>query len=141
MIDLSIKRLAISKSENVERYDFHQKLVGRGMLTVSENGSMIKVHYADDNIDVYGVGEHHPLMALEAFRLNLERLCNGIVAINGCRIDAQYRMVGDYKGFLCHSSRPARKIDMFSPTRQIRKLCTVADHKNAYEKWLLISGR
>jgi hypothetical protein len=126
----------VSTSHDVSRYDFEGRKLNAGVLTVTENGSVITVEYRDPDLYASAVAPHHPLMALEALRLNLEDNHGSILAINGCRIDMQYRMVENYKGFICRNNRGKSKIDLFSPTDEISKLCTVAEHKLHYEKWL-----
>ena len=136
ILPLNIRKLVVSKSYEVERYNFDERRLCSGVLTVSENGSSTTVAYRDAYISISAVAAHYPLLALEEMRLNLEDNHGSILAINGCRKDMQYRMVENYKGFVCGNSRGKTKVDLFSPTDKIDRLGTVAEHKLSYEKWL-----
>ena len=80
---------------------------------------------------------YHPLVALESLRIILEIEYKSIIGCNGCRIDTAFRPTGGYGTYKIVAGRQATEImNIFEPTDEVDKLCTVDEHIIAYNKWI-----
>jgi hypothetical protein len=121
---------------SINRYDLDKGFLSTGTLTIIDENHLTQLIYADSQIKLSASELHHPLMALEKLRKILEAEHQSLLACNGCRIDTAYRPSGGYGVEIIELGKPALDcVDMFEPTTEIEKLCTVDEHKAAYEKW------
>ena len=80
---------------------------------------------------------YHPLVALKSLRKILEIEYASIIGCNGCRIDTSYRPTGGYGTYKIVTGQPATEtMNIFEPTEEVDKLCTVDEHIIAYDKWI-----
>jgi hypothetical protein len=121
----------------IKRYNFNREFISQGLLTVLSEGQVTKLTYTDPLINEFSNGLNHPLLIFESLRLILESKHQSILGCNGCRIDTDYRAKDGYGTYIIHYGKPASEIiNLFESTDGITKLCTVAEHKIAYKKWL-----
>jgi hypothetical protein len=121
---------------SVKRYGFDKHFIGEGILTVADDGLNIVLSYRDSEIAVEASAMHHPISALENLRKILELQHNSILACNGCRCDTSYRASGGFGTYKIVAKKPATIVlNLFEPTNEIQKLCTVDEHKAAYLNW------
>ena len=121
----------------INRYSLTKELITTGTLTIIDEGNAIELVYVDSVIKESARELHHPLTALESLRKTLETKHCSLLNCNGCRIDTAYRATGVSEVYLIEDGKRATKsVDMFEPTKEIAKLCTVEEHELAYDKWL-----
>ena len=78
---------------------------------------------------------------VENLRQQLAVDFNSTLAINGCRVDTDYRATGGYGCYIIELGKQAtNSVSLFDPTKDIDKLCTVDVHKAAYKTWLKSLG-
>lgn len=125
----------------VDRYSLDKKFIATGQLQVEEKEHSTILTYFDNGVNVSASGLYHPLLALESLRRQLEDDYNSTLAINGCRIDVDYRATGGYGCYVLeHGKQATTSVSMFDPTKAVDKLCTVDVHKVAYKTWLRSLG-
>ncbi len=121
----------------IRRYSLTKENISTGTLTVLNKGQVTTLTFKDPIIEVTVSELNHPLMALESLRSVLEIEHKSLLDCNGCRIDTSYRATGGYGAYKIVSGQQATKIlNIFEPTNDIEKLCTVEEHKAAYQKWM-----
>jgi hypothetical protein len=129
--------MASIETYNVNRYSLAKEFIMSGKLTVIDEGQNTVLIYKDLEVEVHARGLHHPIVALENLRKQLETKHQSLVAINGCRIDTDYRATGSFSSYVIEEGKKAtQNVHMFEPTDEIEKLCTVAEHIDTYDKWL-----
>lgn len=125
----------------VDRYSLEKTFIATGQLQVEEKDHSTILTYDDSNIKVSASGLYHPIVALENLRRQLEIDFNSILAINGCRVDTDYRATGGYGAYVIELGKKAtNSVSLFDPTKAVNKLCTIEDHKAAYKTWLKSLG-
>ena len=121
----------------INRYSLDKHFISVGTLTISSEGQKTNLSFSDNIIEVSSSELYHPLVALASLRLTLEKEYSSLIACNGCRRDTSYRPTGGYNTYLIVACQQATKLmNMFNPTDQVEKLCTVDEHKMAYKDWL-----
>lgn len=122
---------------DTNRYSLTKEFIMKGMLTVIDEGQRVVLIYKDLDIEEQASGLHHPKASLQNLRNQLETKHQSILAINGCRIDTDYRFDGSFNSYVIEQGKKASEnLHMFEPTTEIEKLCTVDEHEKAYDKWL-----
>lgn len=125
----------------VDRYSLDKTFIAAGQLQVEEKDHSTILTYYDSDIKVSATGLYHPIVALENLRRRLAIDFNSTLAINGCRVDTDYRATGGYGTYVIELGKLATKsVSLFKPTKAIDKLCTVEAHKAAYKTWLKSLG-
>ena len=125
----------------VDRYSLEKTFIATGQLQVEEKDNSTILTYYDGSMKVSTSGLYHPIVALENLRQQLAVDFNSILAINGCRVDTDYRATGGYGCYVIELGKPAtNSLCLFNPTNAIDKLCTVDVHKAAYRMWLKSHG-
>lgn len=121
----------------IRRYSLTKENISTGTLTVSSKGQVTTLTFKDPIIEVTVRELYHPLMALESLRRVLEIEHKSLLGCNGCRIDTSYRATGGYGTYKTVPGQQATEIlNIFEPTNDIEKLCTVEEHKAAYQQWI-----
>jgi hypothetical protein len=127
----------MSLQYSVSRYSLDQEFITNGQLTIEQNRHSYNLYYEDKSIKVEANALHHPIKALENLRVKLEGEHASIISCNGCRRDVSYRGSGSYMGYILIQGRQATDlVNMFAPTNEIEKLCTIEQHKAAYQQWV-----
>ena len=125
----------------VDRYSLDKTFISKGQLKIEEQDHSTILTYIDNDINISASGLHHPIKALEDLRKQLETVFNSILAINGCRIDTAYRPTGGYGTYIIEYGKQAtNSLNLFEATKAIDKLCSVEEHKAAYNAWLKSLG-
>jgi hypothetical protein len=126
---------------SINRYSLDKKLISDGVLTITTEGERTNLIFCDNLIEVKASELYHPLTALQSLRLTLEKEYSSIIACNGCRLDTSYRPTGGFNTYINVPGRQATElINIFAPTDQIDRLCTVDQHKIAYKEWYTSLG-
>jgi hypothetical protein len=121
---------------SIKRYSLNKELISEGSLVVTFDNNSTKLIYSDSEITESVEEKYHPIAALESLRKLLENEHKSLLNCNGCRIDTSYKYSGRITTFLIQQGKQATIIlDMFEPTTDISKLCTIEEHKLAYRKW------
>ena len=124
-------------THEITRYSLDKKIISNGVLSIINDGQVTTLIFKDSTIEVHSDDLYHPLIALEKLRIILETEYESIIACNGCRIDTSYRPTGGYGTYKIIQGQPAtERINLFRPTNEIDKLCTVDEHTAAYKKWI-----
>jgi len=122
---------------SINRYDLRKDLIATGLLTVTSEGQTTHLTYADSAIKESVSELYHPITALESLRRVLENKYESIIGCAGCRIDSAYRATGGRGTYIITFGEPAsERVNLFEPTDEIAKLCTVEEHKISYKKWI-----
>ena len=122
---------------DVNRYSLDKEFIASGKLTVIDEGQNTILFYKDSEIKEQASAMYHPKAALENLRKQLEAKHQSIIGINGCRMDTDYRFDGSFNSYVIELGiKATENLHMFEPTIEIEKLCTVAQHEVAYDKWL-----
>jgi hypothetical protein len=125
----------------VDRYSLDKRFIATGQLQVEAKDHSTILTYFDNEIKVFASALHHPIVALENLRRQLEVNFHSILAINWCRVDTDYRATGGYGCYIIKVGKQAtNSVSLFDPTKEIDKLCTVEVHKAAYKTWLKSLG-
>ena len=125
----------------VDRYSLDKTIIATGQLQVEEKDHSTILTYYDNNIKISASGLYHPIVALENLRRQLAVDFNSTLAINGCRVDTDYRATCGYGCYVIEFGKQAtNSVSLFDPTKAIDKLCTVEVHKAAYKAWLKSLG-
>lgn len=121
----------------VQLYTLDKKHIASGQITIEEDGNTTVLSYTDPDITVSAIGVQNPFTALISLREKLETFHHSILAINGCRIDTAYMSTSNQGTYIIKNGKPStRSINMFEPTSEIDKLCTIDEHEVAYNQWL-----
>jgi hypothetical protein len=125
---------------SINRYSLKKELISKGLLIIKDGGQLTILSYHDSMIAESAEALYHPLTALENLRILLEEKHGSLINCMGCRIDTAFRASGGYGSYIISldHSRPVREsdsINIFEPTDNISKLCTVSEHILAYDKW------
>jgi hypothetical protein len=124
-------------TQTITRYSINKQSISEGILTVTDKGEATHLTFKDQAIEVSVSELYHPLIALESLRKILETRHKSIIACNGCRIDTAYRPTGGYGTYkIVLGQQATETLNIFEPTDEIEKLCTVDQHEAAYEKWI-----
>ena len=127
---------------SINRYSLDKRFISEGNLTITSEGQRTTLLYADSEIEIKASELYHPLTALEGLREILEKEYSSIIACNGCRCDTAYRPTGGYGTYkIILGQQATERLNLFEPTNEIEKLCTVDQHKAAYKKWVNSLGR
>ena len=121
---------------SIDRYSTEKKFISTGLLVVIRDYQTIILRYDDQYINVEVNAFYHPIQALENLRAILWTKHASVIACNGCRVDASYRGSGSYQSYLLSKGKQAtQRVNMFAPTKEIEKLCSIEEHKVAYRQW------
>jgi hypothetical protein len=125
----------------VDRYSLDKRFIATGQLHIEAKDHSTILTYFDDSVEVFASAPYHPIVALENLRRQLAVDFESTLAINGCRVDTDYRATGGYGCYIIKFGKQATKpVSLFDPTKEIDKLCTVEVHKAAYKTWLKSLG-
>lgn len=126
----------------ISRYSLDKVIISNGILKVIDEGQNTNLIYTDSLINESVNELYHPMAALEKLRSILETKHNSLLNCTGCRIDTSYRFTGGHRTYITLYGQQATKdVNMFEPTEDISKLCTVEEHKVAYKNWLDSLGK
>ena len=126
-----------TKKITIKRYDFNKIFISEGILTIVSEGQLTTLTYTDNVIEEIVTGLYHPLSVFESLRVILETKYQSLLGCNGCRIDTSYRATGGWGIYKIEYGKQATEsLNIFEPTDEIKRICTVADLKEAYKKWL-----
>jgi hypothetical protein len=121
----------------INRYNLKKEFISMGVLIIDFEKQETHLTYSDSSIIESSKELYHPLIALDSLRKILEKKHESILGCNGCRIDTSYRPRGGNMTYIIHKGEPAKQlVNLFEPTNEITKLCTVDEHKVAYREWL-----
>ena len=121
----------------IKRFSLDKQNISTGTLTVISQGQITNLTFKDSTIEVTVSELYHPLIALESLRKVLEIEHQSLLGCNGCRIDTSYRATGGYGTYkIVPRQQATETLNIFEPTNDIEKLCTVNEHKAAYQKWI-----
>jgi hypothetical protein len=122
---------------SIKRYSLDKEFISIGNLTIASEEQRTNLRFSDNSIEVTASELYHPLTALESLRRTLEKEYSSIIACNGCRCDTSYRPTGGFGTYRTFLGQQATEwLNIFEPTNEIDKLCTVDQHKAAYTEWL-----
>ena len=126
---------------SVNRYSLDKKFISAGSLTITSEGQRTSVVFSDGQVEAEASELYHPLIALESLRKILEQKHSSIIACNGCRSDTAYRPTGGFGTYkIVFGQQASERLNIFEPTTEVGKLCTVDEHKAAYKKWIASLG-
>ena len=129
--------MSLTDTYKVNRYSLDKEFIAGGKLTVIDKGQKTELFYKDAEVEVQASALHHPIVALEDLRKELEVKHNSVLGINGCRIDTGLQTSGSFGCYLVEEGiKATENVHMFEPTTEVKKLCTVRQHESAYDKWL-----
>ncbi|MEO5943582.1 MAG: hypothetical protein ABIP30_07680 [Ferruginibacter sp.] len=127
----------MKKEFAVKRYNLMKEFISEGVLTIESEGPSTSLTYTDSITQETATELYHPTAALETLRNNLETKYKSILGCNGCRIDTSYRHTGGWGTYInAQGQQATESLNIFEPTEEISKLCTVKEHQAAYEMWL-----
>ena len=118
----------------VNRYSLEKEFSASGKLTVIDKGQKVELIFKDAEVEVQASALYHPIVALENLRKELETKHNSLLGINGCRKDTSRQTSGNFYSYIIETGKkPTENVQMFQPTTEVEKLCTVQQHEAAYE--------
>jgi hypothetical protein len=124
-------------TQTITRYSLDKKIISNGILTITNEGQATHLTFKDSAIKVNASELYHPLVALVSLRKILETEYKSIIGCNGCRVDTAFRPTGGYGTYKIVTGQQATEtMNIFEPTEEVDKLCTVDEHIIAYDKWI-----
>jgi hypothetical protein len=121
---------------SIKRYSLEKEFIETGVLTITTEAQTTYLDYVDSKIKESTRALYHPIKALEDLRKILEVNHASLLGCIGCRIDSAYRATGHFGTYIVKAGGQAiERAELFDPTNEVQKLCTVEEHKIAYKKW------
>jgi hypothetical protein len=121
----------------INRLSFDKAIVDTGLLVLTLKDNQLFLHYKDQEIDAQS-NDLFTIVALEKLRLQLESK-GFLINCNGCREDTTYRAAGVQVGLMTYimekGHQAKQTINIFEPTNELSKICTVDEHKKKYKEW------